>query len=56
MVLVELRTPLTRDPWGMLPNGTSSIGGGYAFSSVEASMLTRMVSCKVGIGFLEERA
>lgn len=35
---------------------TLIIGGGYAFSFVEASFLTHLVSCTVGIGFLEEVA
>lgn len=33
---------------------TILIGGGYAFSFVEASLLTHIASCTVGIGFLEE--
>jgi len=33
---------------------TLLIGGGYAFSYVEASLLTHMASCTIGIGFLEE--
>lgn len=35
---------------------TLIIGGGYAFSWVDASLLTHMVSCTVGIGVLEEAA
>lgn len=35
---------------------TLLVGGGYAFSFVEASLLTHMASCTVGIGLLEEAA
>lgn len=35
---------------------TLLVGGGYAFSFVEASLLTHMASCTIGIGFLEEAA
>lgn len=35
---------------------TLLVGGAYAFSMVEASLLTHMASCIIGIGFLEEAA
>jgi RsiW-degrading membrane proteinase PrsW (M82 family) len=35
---------------------TLLVGGGYAFSFVEASLLTHIFSCTIGIGFLEEAA
>jgi RsiW-degrading membrane proteinase PrsW (M82 family) len=33
---------------------TLLIGGGYAFSNVDASLFTHLISCTVGIGVLEE--
>jgi RsiW-degrading membrane proteinase PrsW (M82 family) len=35
---------------------TLLVGGGYAFSFVEASLITHIFSCTIGIGFLEEAA
>jgi RsiW-degrading membrane proteinase PrsW (M82 family) len=35
---------------------TLLIGGGYAFSFVDASLMTHMASCTIGIGVLEEGA